>query len=855
MSKVRISEIALESGRKPKEVLDACEALGIAAKAPSSAVSLEEAEKLAEFLISGATIEPPKPAPKKPKKEEVAKEEVKKPEPKKEEKKLDQPKKVEEKPAVVVETPLEMAKKKGGITLVKRARDSREPQKEERKRDFVASSEPTGVYGRQKIAADLSVVEKKKKKEKKPLTQTSKKDGSQRIELLADRELDSKDAYEDDLIYIPDLSVGISTFLEEQARNQRAAKKEFEKAKTISSATNRILNEGISRGKKKKFKFKPQADQTKEAVTAIEIAEDVRVYEFAELINQPIAKVITKLFELGMMVTKNDFLGKDAIEILSVEFGIEVRTKDHSEEMDYVAEYDAEHADATKKQTRPPIVTIMGHVDHGKTSLLDYIRNARVASGEAGGITQHIGAYTVTKSGKAVTFIDTPGHEVFTEMRARGANATDIVIIVVAADDGVMMQTKEAISHAKAAKTPIIVAINKIDKPAANLDKVKAELAEADLTPIDWGGDIETVGVSAKTGEGIETLLETILLQAEIMDLTAEVGVDAKAVVIEGALEKGRGPVATVIVQNGTLRVGDSVVAGNSSGRVRAIIDDRGNQIKALNPSEAGEIVGLDTVPASGDVMIAMRDIESAKAVAQKRAEYERQRALSRSTKATLDDLQDLIAEGRLKRLPIILKADVQGTLEAIAQNLSKLRNDEVKVDIVHSAVGAISESDVALASASEHAVIMGFNVKPSQMIKEKAKLLGVRIASYDVIYNLIEAVRGILGGMLSPVKEERIAGKAEVRQIFDIPKLGKIAGSMVTDGEVVKGSIARVMRGEDEVYKGKIDTLKRFKDDVKEVKKGFECGIGISGFDGIQAGDIIEIYKAVEVKAEFEIQ
>lgn len=853
MSSVKISDIALESGKRAKEVLDACELLGIEAKAQNSTVSLEAAEKLMEYLISGVAPEPvkkPKPAKKEPKKEQpkseaapkepVAKQPVAKPV----EKKPVEKKPVEEQRVA----PIDMARKKGGITLVKKARPAKAQEVEEERYTPISSE----GYGRHKVASDQVEESRRKRKEKKAVV--AKKDQSQRIELLSDRELESKDTYEDDLVYIPDLSVGVSTFLEEQARNQRAAKREYEKARTVSSATNRIMGDTVARSsKKRRVRRVTQNQANTEQVTAIEISEDVRVYEFADLINQPIAQVIKKLFELGMMVTKNDFLGKDAIEILAEEFGVEVRTKDVSEEMDYVAEYLAEHAGSKNLETRPPIITIMGHVDHGKTSLLDYIRNSRVASGEAGGITQHIGAYTVKKGDKSLTFMDTPGHEVFTHMRARGANATDIVIIVVAADDGVMPQTKEAINHAKAANSPIIVAINKIDKPTANLDKVKAELAEAGLTVVDWGGDIECVGVSAKTGEGVETLLETILLQAEIMELVAEKDTFAKAVVIEGSLERGRGAVATVIVQNGTLKVGDNVVAGNSSGRVRAIIDDRGKQIDMLNPSEAGEIVGLDTVPSSGDIMIAMADIETAKEIAKKRADYERARALSRSTKATLDDLSDLIAEGQLKRLPIILKADVQGTLEAIADNLSKLRNDEVKVDIVHSAVGAISESDIALASASEHAVVIGFNIKPNQIIKDRAKAMGVRIASFDVIYNLIEAVVKILGGMLSPVKEEKIAGKAEVRQIFDIPKFGRIAGCMATDGEIIRGAIARVMRGEDEIYKGRIETLRRFKDDVKEVKKGLECGIALEGFNGIEAGDIIEVYRSIEVQAEFE--
>ena len=747
--------------------------------------------------------------------------------------------------------PLEKARVKSGLRIVNKKQPVFAPTS-----DRPISSDTSGNYGRNKVAADLASEEHRRKKEKKAVVVIGKKEQGKRLELLRDRDLNTPDRYEDEMVMMPDLSIGVSDFLAEQERKERNAKKDYEKAKTLSSATGRMVGDvSIARVKRRKSSHNKiqRENETREQVSVIEIAEDVRVYEFADKISQPIAAVIKKLLELGMLVTKNDFLGKDAIEILAEEFKVEVKTKDVSEELDYVAEYDAANTSKHKTDTRAPIVTVMGHVDHGKTSLLDYIRSSRVASSEAGGITQHIGAYTVTKNHKAITFIDTPGHEAFSQMRARGANATDIVIIVVAADDGVMPQTKEAISHAKAAKCPIVVAINKVDKPGANIDRVKGELAEAGLTALDWGGDTECVSVSAKTGAGVENLLETILLQAELMDLRARNDAPAKAVVLESSLEKGRGTVITVIVQNGTLRVGDSVVAGVSSGRIRAIKNDCGEVITELKSSEAGEIVGLDLVPSSGDILIAVDDIESAKAFAAKRSEYERARALSRSTKATLDDLGELIAEGKLKRLKIVLKADVQGTLEAIVSSLLKLRNNEVKADIIHSAVGAISESDVALAAASEHTIIMGFHVKPSQIIKEKARVLGVRISSYDVIYDLIEDVRKALSGMLSKITEEQIAGKAEVRQVFDIPKLGRIAGCMVLDGEVIKGFTARVLRGETELYKGKIETLKRFKDDVKEVKKGLECGIGLAGFNGVEAGDSIEIYRSIEVDATFE--
>jgi translation initiation factor IF-2 len=855
---VKITEVALEAAKKPKEVLDACKALGIAAKSQQSSVTIEQAERLAQYLIKGVTEVAAKPETAQTPKRDDSKDEKKRHKPaenKKPEVRVAPPpaKKEEPQPKPIVR-PIEIARKSAGLTIVNKKRPIApvQPAAAERTSEAFAHG-----YGRHKIAVSAADDERRPRRERKSAANAAKKEQGHKIEILRDRDLGGYDHFEENMVVMPDLSIGVSDFLIEQERNQRNAKRDYEKAK-IGGGVNRVTGGGgdgnISRGRRRRPRPIARERDQKAAISVAEINEDVRVYEFADLINQPIAAVIKKLFELGMMVTKNDFLGKDAIEILADEFGVEVRTKDAAEELDYVALYNDEHKDRHHAaQTRPPIVTIMGHVDHGKTSLLDYIRESRVASGEAGGITQHIGAYTVVKNDKHITFIDTPGHEAFSQMRARGATITDIVVIVVAADDGVMPQTKEAISHARASKCPIIVAINKMDKPSANPDKVKAELAEAGLTPHEWGGDAECVGVSAKTGLGVESLLETILLQAEVMELKAERDTRAKAVVIESSLEKGRGPVATVIVRNGTLHAGDNVVAGTAFGRIRAIVNDRGAQIKKLNPSEAGRIVGLDITPASGDYLIAMDDLETAKRYAQKRADYERSRALSLSTKATLEDLGELIAEGKLKRLPIILKADAQGALEAIASSITKLKNAEVKAEIVHSAVGEISASDLALAGASEHAVILGFHIKPSQIIKDRAKALGVTIKSYDVIYDLLDDVSALLGGMLSKVTKEQLIGKAEVRQVFDIPKLGKIAGCMVIDGVAARGAIARVTRGENEVYKGVVETLRRFKDDAKEVGKGFECGVGLSGFNDARTGDLIEIYKSVEVEAVFE--
>jgi translation initiation factor IF-2 len=549
-----------------------------------------------------------------------------------------------------------------------------------------------------------------------------------------------------------------------------------------------------------------------------------------------------------MMVTKNDFLSKDEIEILAEEFEVEVTTINPLDELDYVSVYDAQEDESLEE--RPPVITIMGHVDHGKTSLLDRIRSSKVADKEAGGITQHVGAYQVEKNGKKITFVDTPGHEAFTEMRSRGAQATDIVIIVVAADDGVMPQTREAISHTKAAGVPMIVAINKIDKPSANPDNVKSQLAELDVLATDWGGEYEFVEVSAHSGAGIEDLLETILLQAEVMELQANSNRKAKAVVVESSVEKGFGPVANVIIKNGTLKVGDNVIVGTTYGRIKAIRLDDGSNVKAIGPSTPAAIVGLNEVPGAGEILVAMDSDKEVRELAQKRAEYERAKELSKSTKASLEDLSALIAEGQLKALPIIIKADVQGSLEAIKGSLAKLRNEEVKVNIIHEGVGGVTESDVTLADASEHAVILGFNVRPTGSVKKKAKELGVEIQTYTIIYDLIDDVKALLAGLMSPVLKEEVTGQAEVREVFVVGKVGTIAGCKVSDGAITRNSKARLIRDGVVVYESSIASLKRFNEDAREVKNGYECGIMLDNFNDIKVGDVIETYKDVEEQA-----
>jgi translation initiation factor IF-2 len=553
------------------------------------------------------------------------------------------------------------------------------------------------------------------------------------------------------------------------------------------------------------------------------------------------------LFGLGKIVTKNDFLEEEEIEIVADDFGIEVIfTEDNQNIIDAAILKESNGDDE-----RPPIITIMGHVDHGKTSLLDYIKNSKIASGEAGGITQHIGAYQVVKNNKEITFIDTPGHAAFTQMRSRGTGVTDIVIIVVAADDGVKPQTLEAISHAKNANVPIIVAINKIDKESANIDLVKTQMAEHEIMATDWGGEYDFVPVSAHTGEGIDDLLETILLQSELLELKSNKKELAQATVIESMVQKGKGPVATVIVQSGTLRVGDTIVADTTYGRVRAIVDDMGNSIKELGLSQPGQVQGLAEVPSAGSILKAMSSEKEAKEIATSRAEAARAKELSKSTKVSIEELGQMVAEGKIKALPVIIKADVQGSLEAIKGSLEKLKNQEVKINIIHSGIGGITENDIALANASANSVILGFNVRPTGSVKKKAKTEGVEIKTYSIIYDLLDDIKGLLGGLMSPIYKEENTGQAEVRDTFTIGGIGTIAGCIVNDGKVIKTAKARLIRDGIVIYDNTtVASLKRFKDDVKEVGKGYECGIMLDGFNDIKIGDVIETFKQIEQKA-----
>ncbi len=591
---------------------------------------------------------------------------------------------------------------------------------------------------------------------------------------------------------------------------------------------------------------KKKEEAAEEAIKVITLPESITIKEFAEKMKLQPAAIVKKLFLEGKIVTVNQEISYEEAENIAMEYDILCEREVKVDVIEELLKEDEE--DESALEERPPVICVMGHVDHGKTSLLDTIRKTHVIDKEAGGITQHIGAYTVNVDGRRITFLDTPGHEAFTAMRMRGANATDIAILVVAADDGVMPQTVEAISHAKAAGIEIVVAVNKIDKPSANIDRVKQELTEYELVATDWGGNTEFVPVSAKTGEGIQDLLETILLTADIMELKANPSRRARGLVIEAELDKGRGPVATILVQKGTLHVGDFVSAGACYGKVRAMIDDKGRRVKEATPSMPVEILGLSDVPSAGEVFLAHENDKTAKSYAETYLAQNKEKKLEETkTKMSLDDLFSQIKEGNLKELNLIVKADVQGSVEAVRQSLLKLSNDEVVVKCIHGGVGAINESDVTLASAS-NAIIIGFNVRPDSTAKATAEREGVDVRLYKVIYKAIEDVEAAMKGMLDPIFEEKVIGHAEIRQIFTASQVGNIAGSYVMDGIFQRGCKIRITREGQQIYEGALASLKRFKDDVKEVKEGYECGLVFEGFDQIQELDMVEAYIMVEV-------
>ena len=633
--------------------------------------------------------------------------------------------------------------------------------------------------------------------------------------------------------------------------NDRRNKKD---KKNKNNRPQSLLSTSLAKSKNKVKQRNEQNRQHKEEekrkaeamiATSIELSGPLTVKELAEKMGREVSELIKKLMMLGVMATINQEVDVDTATIVAEEFGVEVVEVEPEEDPTEIHEI----VDAPESlKPRPPVVTIMGHVDHGKTSLLDVIRQTNVTASEAGGITQHIGAYMVRYKGNKITFLDTPGHEAFTAMRLRGAQSTDIAVLVVAADDGVMPQTIEAINHAKSADVPIIVAINKMDKPGANPDHVKQQLSEHGLLPEEWGGDVIMVPVSAKKRQGIEDLLENILLVAEVLELKANPNRNAQGVVIEAKLDKGRGPVCTVLVQKGTLHVGDNIIAGVAYGKVRAMTNERGEKVKVARPSMPVEVLGLSDVPQAGEIMDAVDDNE-ARTIAEKRIEKQRITEQNTSHKVTLDDIFNKIQQGELKDLNIIIKADVQGSVEALRQSLEAIKNPEVRIVIVHAAVGAINESDVMLASAS-NAIILGFNVRPDAVVRKAAEKESVDLRTYRVIYDAINDVESAMRGMLTPEFKEVILGRAEVRQVISTPK-AIVAGSYITEGKITNKSEVRLIRDGVVVHEGTVDSLRRFKDEVKEVKQGFECGISIERYRDIKEGDVIEAFTMEEISPQ----
>ena len=895
--KVRVYEIAEEAGASSQDVIAKAKDLGIELKSPQSAVSYEDAEEITKYIMTGTSSRlPSKPVSKAKKvvenktpeiievekettKIELEKEKVevvekkepevaKKPELKKViiSKPISKPalKPTQEefdKPEVNPDNASKIVPKRRGLVIVKKNKPKEDEEiivtksfdsEVQQKKQMKSLSEILGANEEDDKSHNDNLSEEQRKnriKKEKKKTVVKAQDHGKKLEVnraYTDDFVSSDDSLLGEEVVLLDMDLGDGFKIFDEPKPQNPAKQ----SRSSRPAAFGNAPQGLKRGKRKKRIVRTQ--ETIE-ITEVTIPEDIRVYEFAEACGKSPAEVITVLFSLGMMVTKNDFLKQDELEILGEEFGIEVTVSDALEDVNYVSDYNDEDIDETTFVTRPPVVTIMGHVDHGKTSLLDKIRSSKVAKGEAGGITQHISSYTVEKNGQKITFVDTPGHAAFSAMRARGSAITDIVIIVVAADDGVKPQTEEVISHAKASGCPIIVAINKMDKETANPDMVKAQMAERDLTPIDWGGNTEFIGVSALTGLGIDELLENILIQSELLELKADPTAKAKAAVVESSLEKGRGPVATIIVQNGTLRIGDNIVCDTTFGRVKAITDDNGNPVKELGLSETGTVLGLNDVPTTGSVMVVLDTDKEARDIATTRAEHARAKELSKSTKVSLEEMSGLIAEGKIKALPVIIKTDVGGSLEAIKGSLEKIANEEVKVKVIHAAVGGITESDLVLAGASEGCIILGFNVRPTGSVKAKAKADGVTINTYSIIYDLIDDIKDTLSGMMSAVIREENTGQAEVRDTFVVPKVGTVAGCLVTDGKVIRGGHARIIRDGVVTYTGKISSLKRFKDDVKEVANGYECGIMFDKFNDIKTGDFIETFIQIEEKVSVD--
>ncbi len=884
MSNIRVYELSRDLNKPSKEILNVAKGLGISVKSHASSISSEEAKKIIDKL-GGAELS----------------------ETQRKEAQADEKEKVRvfrsESGAEVVE------RRKGSRVVLRRKKKSKEPEPEIEEKPL---QEPVAqAQDGAKEAASQEELVQHEGAEARPKEEIQTEEAAQVAvsetdtgELTADSQLAEPEAQESDAETIetkesevdelPQRPVSEKSGKESEEETEKKFKK---KGKKVKPKREEIIDEDTLEELRKAFRAKlpgkrreylveggrsksrpspggggqrnrgtPNDSRSAKMQTAssgtaevqdfqqrptkrvVKIGEVINIGELAKLMSVKAGELIKKLISLGVTATINQSIDHETAVLLAEEFGYEV-VVDIFEEEDLLLESEEETSEGELTK-RPPVVTVMGHVDHGKTTLLDTIRKANVVEGEAGGITQHIGAYSVEVNGGRIAFVDTPGHEAFTAMRARGAKVTDVVILVVAADDGVMPQTIEAVNHAKAAEVPIIVAINKIDKPDAEPEKIKRELSEIGLLAEDWGGDTLFAEVSAKQNKGITELLELILLQADVLELKADKAKRANGFVIEAVLDKGRGPVATVIVSEGTLRVGDTVVAGTTFGKVRALLDDKGERIEAAGPSTPVEIMGLSGVPEAGERFYAVKDEKSAKDVVGYRETKQRETVAAKERKPSLENLFETLEQDEIKELALIIKADTQGSVEAVRESISKLSTDKCQVKVVHTGVGGINETDVSLATAS-NAIIVGFNVRPDVKALEISEREGISLELHTIIYNLIDRVRNAMEGLLDPIVREKITGHAEVRETFNISRIGTIAGCFVNDGKVTRDSNVRVLRDGVITYDGKLSSLKRFKDDAKEVNAGYECGITIERFNDIKVGDVFEFYMFEELKQE----
>ena len=901
MGKVKIHEIAKKLGVTSKEIIDVATQLKIDAKSHMSSITEEEMSKIEKkFKKSDTPKKEDKNEPKAPftirreviiSEEKPRKEEVKK-ETKREHVGFVERRQNSDFNIVYRNKP---NKPKTVSELFGLKTSNKEPEKEEKKPEVVVAKpekkeeQPKQEQGENRENMHLNTKPRPQIQNKNQVQQNRPKDNfhhqNNRFNNYQKRPLDEK-GIEKNIKNIMAADIGEKEVVREynknidkQKNNSRFDENRGKKSKSRRNGNESSFDEGklkslkqanklshmfndqeggmldyydltTERGRKgKKKPNKDNEERTKQKIfklTEIEIPESVTVKDLAAEMKKTTAEVIKKLLGYGVMATINNEIDFDTAFLVAGEFGITAKKKATVTEEDIL--FDDSEDNQDELQERPPVVVVMGHVDHGKTSLLDAIRKTNVIEGEAGGITQAIGAYMVNVNNRQITFLDTPGHEAFTAMRARGAQITDIAILVVAANDGIMPQTVEAINHAKSAGIPIIVAINKIDLPDANVDKVKQELMNYELVPEEWGGETICVPISAKKNINIDQLLEMVLLQADVLELKANPNKQAKGVVIEARLDKSKGAIATMLVQRGRLDVGDTIVVGSSIGRIRVMTNEKGKKVKSATPSTPVEIMGLTDVPEAGDTFYEVKDEKTAKHLIERRKRQAREKAINQVTKVTLDNLFSQMEEGKLKVLNLIVKADVQGSVEAVKQSMEKLSNEEVKVKVIHSATGAVNQSDVTLAKVS-NAIIIAFNVRPDSTAKEIAEKDEVEIKQYSVIYQAIEDVEMAMKGMLDPKFEEKVIGNVEVRQTFKISNVGTVAGSYVISGKVERNAGVRVIRDNVVIHEGKLATLKRFKDDVKEVSKGFECGIQIENYDDIKEGDIIEVYIMEEIK------